>query len=270
MYTTEIPSYLDDTGVSQYRHYSVTGSTNNDALAWAEADAPDFSLVMADEQTSGRGRFERRWISKPGGSLAFSLILRPSPAEIHRLPRLSPLAGIAVSEAVNTLLGVRTQIKWPNDVLLNRRKFCGILVEAQWTGATLAVAVMGIGINVLEQAVPSSSDQSFEATSLQTETGIVLDRGLLLREVLHNIRLWRDRVGTHAFMQRWQRDLAFLNEMVRLEHSEKPSIIGRVKGIDPQGKLILVDESGGEQKFEIGDVHLRAGEHSIDGGEHAG
>ena len=270
MTINEIPHHLAGTGVSSYRHYAVIGSTNDEALAWAEAGAPDFSLVLADEQTRGRGRYNRRWISKPGGSLAFSLILKPTPGETHHLPLLSPLAGIAVSEAVDSLLAVRTQIKWPNDVLLNRRKFCGILVEALWSGSTLSAAVMGVGINVLDQAIPHSDDQSFAATSLQMETGSPPDRDLLLSAMINNIRLWRGQLGTPAFMDRWQRDLAFMGEIVRVEHSGKPSIIGRVTGIDPGGRLILVDDTGNEVRFEIGDVHLRAGSHVENGGKHAG
>ena len=103
------------------RYFDSIGSTNDEALAWAANDAKDLSLVVADEQTAGRGRLDRKWFTPPGTALAFSLILRPSAAE---RPDLSRMVGLAALSIIDSLLarGLSPQIKWPNDILLNGRK----------------------------------------------------------------------------------------------------------------------------------------------------
>lgn len=248
---------ISDASISELRYFETIGSTNDEALRWIAQGAPDFSLVVADEQTKGRGRFERRWVTRPGSSLAFTLILTHTIDDPLRIPLYAPLGGIAVQEAVQKLLGLNAQIKWPNDVLINCKKFCGILVEAAWQGSDLQGVVMGIGINISAGSVPVVVQQNFPATCLEAACGRPIDRIKLLSEVLLSIDHWRGEVGSTAFMRRWQERLAFKGEWVRIEHSEKASIMGKVNGIDDSGRLVLVEEDGTETRVEIGDVHLR-------------
>jgi BirA family biotin operon repressor/biotin-[acetyl-CoA-carboxylase] ligase len=250
---------LQGTAVSQYHYFDRIGSTNDEALKWVESGASDFSLVFADEQTSGRGRYDRHWITPPGASLAFSLILHPSPPDPSLIPFYSPLAAIAVHQAVTSLLGITAMIKWPNDVLIRRKKFCGILVEASWKGSSLAGIVMGIGINISLDSIPDKIHQNFPATCLEAECGHPVNRGDVLRATLQSIARWRSSLGSDALIEYWNQHLAFRNEWVRIEHSEKPSIIGKVKGIDPVGNLILDDKMENETRIMIGDVHTRPG-----------
>lgn len=260
---------LRHTAVSDLRYFASIGSTNTEALQWAADGAPDFALVLADEQTKGRGRFDRRWITRPGTSLAFSLILKPSAQETGNVALFSPLCGIAVQEAVSSLVGLETRIKWPNDVLIDSKKFCGILVEAAWHGSAVQGIVLGIGMNISPDSVPEAVHQNFPATCLESALGSQVDRFQVLVRVLDSIKKWRKELGSTAFMQRWEEHLAFKGEWVRIEHSEKPSIIGRVKGIDQKGHLVLVQENGREIDIEIGDVHLRPGLPADMGGFHA-
>ena len=254
---TKLTESLASTKVGQYRYFDSIESTNNEALKWAESGAPDFSLVIADEQTRGRGRFDRHWVTRPGTSLAFSLVLQPAELEKQNIALYSPLCGVAVYEAVTCLLNMGAEIKWPNDVLHNRKKFCGILVEAVWNGSNLRGIVLGVGINVSSDSVPAGEDQNFPATCLETAVGHSVDRYIVLQHVLNAIDKWRKQIGSPEFMALWAENLAFKGEWVRIEHSEKPSIMGKVKGIDHLGRLVLADENGTETCVETGDVHLR-------------
>ncbi len=265
----DLKNALEGSGVSEWRYFDAIESTNTEALAWAESGAPDFSLVIADEQTGGRGRFERRWVTLPGSSLAFSLILRPSALEFTHLPLYSPLCGIAVQEAVNRLLHIPAAIKWPNDVLIDSKKFCGILVEAAWRESHLQGVVLGIGINVNAGSIPPPANQSFPAACLEHAAGHPVDRYAVLKGVLRSLAFWRGRLASPEFMQHWQEHLAFKGQWVRIEGSEKPAIIGKIEGIDDSGQLVLSDAEGHKTSIVIGDVHLRPAETSDPGGSHA-
>src|ERR1044071_5566375 len=151
----ELKKALSKLPLSDVKYFDSIGSTNNEALAWATNDAKDLALVIADEQTAGRGRLDRKWFTPRGTALAFSLILRPTAEEKPYLTRMVGLAALAVADALRTR-GLVAQIKWPNDVLLNGHKVTGILVESVWSGEEVDCLVIGIGINVLQSAVPSA------------------------------------------------------------------------------------------------------------------
>ena len=252
--------YLDSTPVDLFQYFETIGSTNDAALEWAEQGAGDYSLVVADEQTRGRGRFDRRWISRPGSSLAFSLVLKPTDEELEHLALFSPLCGLAVNRVLRDKLGLQAEIKWPNDVLIGRRKVCGILVEASWTGDRSNGVILGIGINITAGSVPPAEDTLFPATSLETACNCNVDRFAVLREVILAIQKLRPTLGQPEFIAEWQENLAFKGELVRIEGSHRPPVTGRLKGVDGQGHLIIHNQEEGELRFEIGDVHLRPGE----------
>ena len=261
---------LNSTPVTQVRFFDSIDSTNTYALRWLEEDAPDFSLVIADEQTRGRGRFDRRWVTKPASSLAFSLVLRPPPPFNERVALYAPLCALAIHDAVKRQLQLRTEIKWPNDSLVGRKKFGGVLVEALWDGGKLLGLVLGIGINVNQGSVPDSTFQSFPATCLEAAVGHPVERYLLLQNVLNAVNSWRSQMGSAAFMAQWQANLAFRGEWVSLERSTKPLIIGKIKGIDDFGRLLLLNENDEEMAVEVGDVHLRPAFTPDQGVQHAG
>jgi BirA family biotin operon repressor/biotin-[acetyl-CoA-carboxylase] ligase len=253
----QLSEALSTTPVTAFRAYESIGSTNDEALAWADAGAEDFTLVISDEQTEGRGRFNRRWVTQPGSSLAFSLILKPSAAEFEQLNLFAPLCGLAVHDAIKTLFSIEPQIKWPNDVLINRQKCCGILVEAVWTDGQPNAVVCGIGINISGASVPPSDGQLFSAACLEDFVLQPIDRFTVLQQVLVNIHKWRAELASPRFFDHWTKHLAFIGEQVMIVKSEKQSIIGIEKGIDAHGNLVLLLENNEEKAFEVGDVHLR-------------
>src|SRR6266545_2786419 len=153
MNQVELKKMLSKLPLGDVRYFDWIGSTNTEALAWATSDAKDLSLVIADEQTAGRGRLDRKWFTPKGAALAFSLILRPRVEEKPFLTRMVGLAALAIADSLRTR-GLIAQIKWPNDVLIAGHKVCGILIESVWSGEDVDCAVIGIGVNLLKESVP--------------------------------------------------------------------------------------------------------------------
>jgi BirA family transcriptional regulator, biotin operon repressor / biotin---[acetyl-CoA-carboxylase] ligase len=145
------------------------------------ADAPEGALVVAEEQTAGRGRLGRRWLARPGTSLLCSLQLRP-PLPTDRLPELTVVASHACAEAIAALTGLEPELKFPNDVLLGERKVAGILAEAREGRVVLGI---GVNVNVPASELPQEVDRP--ATSLLAESGREVDRGELLVHLLERL-----------------------------------------------------------------------------------
>src|SRR4030067_2399313 len=139
---------LADLNIPAIRYFPAVGSTNDAAFAWAAEGAPDGALVVADEQTSGRGRGDRRWFTQPGKGLAFSLVIFARQSDFHVMSRLTALGAVAVRYALQRSYNIIPQIKWPNDVLIERQKGAGVLAEALWSDEQIKSAVLGIGTNV--------------------------------------------------------------------------------------------------------------------------
>jgi BirA family biotin operon repressor/biotin-[acetyl-CoA-carboxylase] ligase len=244
--------------VNELRAFELIGSTNDEALRWIDAGVTDFALVIADQQTNGRGRLNRQWITRPEASLAFSVIFKPTPQELAAPSSLyAPLCGLAVWQALHEVLGLDPQIKWPNDILIERQKCCGILVEAAWSGAQLNGIVLGIGINITADSLPPDAVTRYPATWVKKFTPQPVDRFALLAEILGRLQYWRDRLGSNEFFTTWQNHLAFRGETVRIVENQKTSIIGTEESIDSSGNLILRDADGKNIIIEVGDVTLR-------------
>jgi BirA family biotin operon repressor/biotin-[acetyl-CoA-carboxylase] ligase len=253
-----ITTALGDLPLGGIRYYPSAGSTNDLALAWANEGATDMSLVIAGEQTSGRGRNGRKWFSPAGGCLAFSLILRPGKTEVQALGVFSGLGALAVTQTIDELqAGLYPQIKWPNDVLISQKKVCGVLAEAIWMGDLFESLVMGVGLNVSPLAVPPMETQYYPATSLEDALNFKIDRLVLLHDILKAALFWRSRLGTPEFLESWESRLAFRGEQVQIWSDHQPATSGRIKGLDAGGGLVLIDPNGQEFCVCFGEVHLR-------------
>ncbi len=237
------------------RVFERMGSTNDEALAWATRGARDLSLVLADEQTKGRGRSNRRWHTPAGTALAFSLILRPTAPEAKFPMRLSGLASVAIADAL-AAVGLQSAIKWPNDVLVGGRKLAGVLVECTWKGVALNSCVVGIGLNVFVASIPAAKDLRYPATSVETELGRPPERLALLHDVLAALFQWRDRIATAEFKAAWENRLAFRGEKVILSNEERDDLQGTLVGLDADGSLLLMT---GEDclRVQMGELRLR-------------
>lgn len=252
----DLRHHLANLSLGQIRYHPSIGSTNDEALAWASDGAPDFSLIVADEQTTGRGRQGRSWFSPSGAALAFSLILRPTPAERETIELFSGLGALALADALREI-GLQPQIKWPNDVLLKRKKVSGILVESVWLGNEIESIVLGIGINIQPGAIPPDEKLHFPATCVEAETGQPVERFDLLRRLLLAIQNWRPHLGEKHFIQSWQDGLAFRGERVQVWAGDASPATGQIVGLEPNGNLRLALDSGELRSFRFGEVHLR-------------
>lgn len=257
MNQNELKKALSKLPLGDVRYFESIGSTNNEALAWATGGARDLSLVIADEQTAGRGRLDRKWFTPKGTALAISLILRPTDGEKSHLSRIVGLAALAVADSLRTR-GLVSQIKWPNDVLLNGRKVAGILVESVWSGDEVDGLVIGIGMNVLKEAVPSAELLFFPATSLEESLGPLVEREKVLHDILAGLIALRSHLGSDSFIASWEKALAFRGEQVQAEQ-DGSLITGKLIGLESDGSLRLVDEAGKSITVRFGDVRLRPG-----------
>ncbi len=251
----EISAALADLPLGGLRFFDRIGSTNDEALAWAAKRAQDLSMVVADEQTAGRGRSGKKWFTPAGSALAFSLILRPSTLERTVPARITGLGALALVECCAEL-GIGAQIKWPNDILVNGRKAAGILVESAWAGNVLDASVLGVGLNVGAAAVPPANQLTFPATSLEAEVGRPLDRVQLLKKIVAALIGWRLQIATPNFIQAWEEALAFRGQQVLIGRDGERLLNGRLLGLEPDGSLRLMSDDM-PTIVHFGEIHLR-------------
>jgi len=232
------PGHLDVPGVAGVLFYAELSSTNDLALEWADNGAADGSLVLADLQTAGRGRAERRWVTRPGTALAMSLILRPKAAEVDHVARFSALAALGLVDALANM-GLAAEIKWPNDVLLGGRKVAGVLVETVWRGNDLTGLVVGMGVNVTAASVPPVAELRYPATAVEVEMGAEVDRWSLLAGILQGLFTYRTILCTDAFMATWNEKLAFKGEQIAFRFANGQVKLAKVLTVQPDGRLAL-------------------------------
>ena len=222
-----------------------TASTMDVASRLAHEGAPHGVVVVADEQTSGRGRRGTTWASPPGAGLYLSFVARPPipTAVAAPLSLLTLAAGVAVREGIATATGLAADLKWPNDVIVGKRKLAGILAEGIAIGSPNQAVIIGVGVNAQPAAYPP--DIAARATSLEGELGRTVDRGLLLSQIL--IALW-DRLAMldqrpDDILQAWR--AASPNAIgTRVEWEGK---FGTTDGIDDSGALLVRTTAGVER-----------------------
>lgn len=252
----ELDQQLSDLPLGDVRFFNSIGSTNDEAIKWAAKGVADLSLIVADEQTAGRGRLDRPWFTPAATALAFSLILRPSAEEMPHLSRIVGLAALALIDAIGHLR-LAPQIKWPNDILLNGRKVAGILIELTWAGDEVDYVVIGVGVNVAKGASPTTDVLRFPAISLEHLLGEVPDRISLLHDFLASFMDMRQHIHTSSFMAAWEKSLAYYDKEVRAEMGGGQVVTGKVVGLESDGSLKIRDEHGKTVPVRFGDVRLR-------------
>ncbi len=244
----------------EIRVIESTGSTNADVAALARGGAPEGLVLVAEHQTAGRGRLDRQWTAPPRSGLSFSLLLRPR-VQPGRWPLLPLLVGVAVAQAVAQVCEVAVTLKWPNDLMIDGRKFGGILgerVEPADSGGR-AAAVVGVGLNVTlrESELPAPM-----ATSIGLAGATHTDRDTVLRAALRGIggqyARWVAADGDAAAVLPAYRELcATIGLRVRAELPGGGDVEGLASDVRADGALII-DGANGPQPVSAGDVvHLR-------------
>jgi BirA family biotin operon repressor/biotin-[acetyl-CoA-carboxylase] ligase len=238
----------------EYRYLDEVESTNLVAMEWAAEGAPDGCVVIADHQTEGRGRLGRSWFDRPGGSLLFSMILRPR-LSMELVGLVNLVAGAAMASGLGDL-GIEARVKWPNDVLVAGRKVCGMLAETKVSGRMLEVLVLGIGVNVTVAASELPEEVRDSATSLSEASGEPVERAAVLEVFLHHFGpryLGIDGTRTGVLLDFYRKWCETLGTQVRVE-TPAGVVEGEASDVDGTGALVL--ESG--ETIRAGDViHLR-------------
>ncbi len=255
--------YLDGI-VSNWQYQPVTGSTNADALQWADGGAHDFSLVLADQQTAGRGRMQRQWFTQPGAALAFSLILHPTPPEIENIGNFTALPALALVQALQNQFALNAQIKWSNDVLIDQKKVAGVLVEAIWQQQQVKAVIVGMGVNIRADAIPPANQLRQPATCIEAALNQPVDRWLLLRQILMEIRNLRRLLASPAFIALWNQVLAFRLQTVQASLLDGKHLCGVVEQVDAQGHLVLRLDDGSLRHLTAAEIE-RFNKVGIDG-----
>ena len=227
-------------------------STNDIAKRQIQQGATEGTVVIADEQTAGKGRMQRTWLS-PKGSIALSIILYPS---LTHLSSLIMVASLAVAHCIEQVTGLKTQIKWPNDVLVNGKKVCGILIESDVKGNTVDYAIIGTGINV-NLRLSDFPEIPSTATSLSHELGKEVSRLDMIRCLLAETeRLYLALPTGESVYQKWQDRLVTLGKKVQVKSGET-TYKGTAESVASDGSLLLRQPDGSLVKIVAGDVTLR-------------
>jgi BirA family transcriptional regulator, biotin operon repressor / biotin---[acetyl-CoA-carboxylase] ligase len=235
-------------------HYFRIDSTNSAALALNAHDGPHGTVVVAEEQTAGRGRLGRNWYSEKSSGIYASIILRP-PLSPVSAPILTLLAGVAVHHAVGSAAGLDADIRWPNDVLVNGKKVCGILTEMKAEVDRLHMVVLGIGINVNHSSMPEELQEI--ATSLAIESGRRYARLQVLAELLRGVEHYYHMLlkeGPAAILREWSKASSYAEgKQVRVK-AGGTGYTGVTTGLNATGGLKICREDGRQELLVAGEI----------------
>jgi BirA family biotin operon repressor/biotin-[acetyl-CoA-carboxylase] ligase len=238
----------------QILRFDSLPSTNLEAAKRAIEGAAEGLCVVASEQTAGRGRLQRQWISPKGAGLYFSIILRP---RIHQSswPLITFAAALAVHDALLETYSLKTDIKWPNDILSNDRKLCGILAETVDTIEGRAV-VLGIGINLTRPAFPPEVHEI--ATSVQLETGKVPNPEIILRNLMialeRRYEMLQSVRGGEEILREWSVRSSYAGgKRIRVANGQEV-LEGTTRGLESAGALRVESDEGEIRIVRAGDV----------------
>ena len=276
-----------------FKYFGEIDSTNLEAKREGEAGAPEFTVISAGTQTAGRGRSGHTWISPKKISVATSILLYPDGISMEHLPRLTIIAGVAVAEAVEELYPLHTQIKWPNDVLIDSKKICGILTEMEAENGHAKQVVCGIGVNVHQKKEDFAPEIRDMATSLDIELEKQIDANdtagmqkakssnfdqksipldfekkwqqasrkaiteAIWQHFLKHYEIFRANGGSlEGILESYHSRLANKNKRVRVVH-QVHDFEGMALEMDPDGRLLIRRDDGSITAVDSGEVHVR-------------
>ncbi len=236
-------------------YHARVSSTNDVARQLADAGAVEGSLVIADEQTAGRGRMGRAWTAPPRSSILMSLILHPRALAPHQIARVTMATALGVCDGIRAATGLDAQIKWYNDILLRGNKCGGILAEAEIVGEQIEYVIVGLGVNV-NFAAAAVKEIPADATTLADELGKPTPRVPLVQAILHGIEDYYLRLCAGENLRaEWESRLVTLGQRIR---AQTPGGIdeGLAESVDDDGALWLRRADGSRVRLIAGDVTL--------------
>jgi len=239
--------------------FQEIGSTNIQAMQMAAKGAEEGTLLIAETQTEGKGRLDRKWFSPPGVNLYISVILRPK-IDCAHATILNLLTGIVVAHAIREKSQLTAHLKWPNDVLIHEKKVAGILAELAADGRAIKHLILGIGLNVNLEAEMLPPELSKTATSLKIESGRIVSRLEMLETLVNQLERWYTVFldqGPTPILKEYSQLSHTVGRLIQVVCHDKV-LEGEAVGLAPNGGLILREPDGKSRTILTGDViHLR-------------
>ncbi len=258
---------INEEGFLPYKHINLLGkdiyyyrevtSTNSIAKFMAQFGAAESTIVMSSFQKTGKGRMKRQWSCPAGQGILMSMVLRPN-ISMQFVPQLTLLSAVAVAETIRKVTGCEARIKWPNDIVINGKKVCGILAESSFYGSNPEYVIIGIGINANLEADQLPPDCQKTSTSLKLELGHRVSRLSLIKEF---ISIWEEhyqgflQVGHPYLRTKWIENNVTLGRNVTLNRENGP-LNGLAVDISTRGGLIVKMSDGSSEEFLAEDLSL--------------
>ncbi len=241
-------------------YYEEIGSTNDEAFHLGVAGAPEGTVLIAESQMAGKGRMQRVWYSPPGANIYTSIILRPM-FEAPRAPQISIAAGVAVAEILEDYCPGKVRLKWPNDVLIEGKKICGILAQMKMSGGDIDFIVVGIGMNINLSYEQFPKDIQKIATSLSIETGREISRADLIIRLYENVAKWYRELAQYGFdpvREKWLSLSCMIGQPVSVMFQDE-RVSGRAVGLGEDGSLVLLTNQNETRLVSAGDATILKG-----------
>ncbi len=247
-----LKEHLKTAFVGRHIHcYASVTSTMEIAKMLAREGAPEGTVVIADEQTSGRGRLNRKWLS-PKHNLYMSVIFRPV---LGHLPKLIMVSSLAVAKAIKTVSGIEARIKWPNDILIDNKKVCGILVENQICRNNVDFSVIGIGLNIDLNPL-TFHEIATTATSLKQKSGAKITRSEVALAILSELeKQYLNLEAGNLIYHEWRNSIETIGKKIKVI-SGQDILSGIAESVTEDGNLILRGDDGKLCEITSGDVTI--------------
>jgi BirA family transcriptional regulator, biotin operon repressor / biotin---[acetyl-CoA-carboxylase] ligase len=237
--------------------FHETISSTNTIASEIAAKTVEGAVIIADTQSRGKGRLGRIWVSPPGVNIYMSIILRPD-IRPRDATLITIMSSVACANALRKVTGLNVTIKWPNDLIIQNRKLCGILTELKTERNKIIFAVAGIGINVNMDINEFPEDVKYIATSLKNETGIVYSRTEIVAETLNEMDRWYKTLKVmdrDALLSEWKRLSSILSREVMVVTGQG-TVTGLALDLDNEGMLMIKLASGEVKKISSGEVTI--------------
>jgi BirA family biotin operon repressor/biotin-[acetyl-CoA-carboxylase] ligase len=241
-------AHLNDPKFGEISYFPILDSTNSKSLELSEANTRSGTVIFTDQQTAGRGRRNHKWSSVDKKSLTFSIILYTN-CSIDQICKYSIITGLAISDSLKEI-GLSPELKWPNDIVIENKKICGILIESKLSEYSIKALVVGIGLNVNEEISDFPKNLKRASTSINIEKGKEQVREILLASIVNNFR--KRLLNIDGFLHQideWEQQCAHMNGTVTLNNTD--NIVGIFKGLTATGSA-RISVRGKEEIFNSG------------------